>query len=283
MDLPHLIDVWRDPPWGAREAVVSSRAFYFSGEDHLRVTSFGSVASVVLSVEGRFLTPEGAIEVFAERHVPNSDRTSASTLFSRGPGWLLDCQVRASAGTPRRGQVFVLLEVVRGLSGGVTPHATLLQGYVTDTSRLAFPGSLHEAMSSGRGALRSITGTNPGAGAEVSETVPTNARWRPHAFQVTLVSSSVAANREVALVFDDGATAMIRVPSGVSHVASTTLLYSAFHHAPRNTVAQDTARNLPLPRVDLQGGSRVTTVTANIDPLDNYGAPQLLVEEWTED
>ena len=108
-------------------------------------------------------------------------------------------------------------------------------------------------------------------------------RWRALALQVQLVSSSQVANRELALTFDDGATVFARVPSGFSHAASLTIVYAAFHHAPRNTVAQDTTRNLPLPRIDLQGGYRINTVTTNLQTLDNYAAPQLLVEEWIED
>ena len=258
-------------------------AFYFSGDDHLRVTSFNSAASVALVVEGRFLTLDGRIEAFQDRHVPNTDRTSATSAFPRGPGWLLDVQVRASSATPRRGQCFVLLEVVRGLSGAVIPLATLLQGYVTDTSRLAYPGAPLEAMTSGAGVLRSIAGTDPAANTEISETVPTNARWRVHAIQFTLVTDANAANREVALTIDDGTTVFARIPSGFTHVASTTIVYSAFHHAPRNTAAQDTTKNFPLPRIDLQGGYRLATVTTARQATDNYGAPQILVEEWIED
>ena len=135
----------------------------------------------------------------------------------------------------------------------------------------------------GPGVLRSITGTNPAADVEISETVPTNARWRVLAIQFSLVTDANAANREVALTLDDGTTVFARVPSGFTHVASTTIVYSSFHHAPRFTVAQDTTKNFPLPRVDLQGSFRLATVTTARQATDNYGAPQLLVEEWIED
>jgi hypothetical protein len=131
--------------------------------------------------------------------------------------------------------------------------------------------------------LRSITGTNPAANAEISETVPTNARWRLLALQVSLVSSSQVANRELALTFDDGTAVFARVPSGFTHAASLTRVYSSFHHAERNTQAQDTTKNFPLPRIDLPGGARIVGVTTALQTLDNYGAPQLLVEEWIED
>jgi hypothetical protein len=90
----------------------------------------------------------------------------------------------------------------------------LLQGYVTDTSRLSFPGSPIRSSIEGPGVLRSITGTNPAANAEISETVPTNARWRVHAIRFTLVTDANVANREVALTLDDGAAVFARSPPG---------------------------------------------------------------------
>ena len=262
---------------------ISPGAFYFTGEDHLRIASLNSLASVALSIEGRFLSIEGRIESFAERHVPNTDRTSATSTFSRGEGWLLDVQVRASAAAPRRGQCFVVLEVVRGLTGAIIPLATLLEGYATDSGRLAYPGSPLEASASGAGVLRSITGTNPAAAAEITETVPTNARWRPLLFEYTLVSSSVAANRETALILDDGTNELVHTPSGFAHALSLTIKYSAAHHVPRLAGSQDTAKQFPMPQVTLPGWARLLTVTTNFQAADDYGAPQYLVEEWIED
>ena len=86
----------------ALQPFITPGAFFFTGEDHLRLTSFNSSASVALSVEGRFLALDGRIESFVERHVPATDRTSATSNFPRGAGWLLNVQVRASGDTPRR-------------------------------------------------------------------------------------------------------------------------------------------------------------------------------------
>lgn len=256
---------------------------YFDGTDHLRLTTFNAAAGVTLAVEGRFLRKEGQVTDLVERHVPNTDRTSASSTFPVGEGWLLNVHVRATAGTPRRGQCFVLLEIVRGVTGAVQPVAVLLQGYVTDTARRGWPGSPLELSAEGPGVLRSVTGTDPAANTEISETVPTNARWRLYAVAATLVTDANVANREVALVLDDGATVLARVPSGFSHTASLTKLYSFFRGGLVQTVAQDLTRIMAIPWVDLQGGSRLRTITTNLQATDNYGAPQLLVEEWIED
>ena len=103
------------------QARLSSSSFFFTGEDRLRVTSFNSAAGVTLAIEGRRIDPEGRLVAFAERHVPNTDRTVATSTFAIGEGFILNVQVRASAGTPHRGQCFAILEVVRGQTGAVVP------------------------------------------------------------------------------------------------------------------------------------------------------------------
>ena len=265
------------------EPLLTPNAWFFTGDDAVRLTSFNSAAGVVLTVDARFLTWEGEIKAVRFTHTPATDRTSSSTTWPIGIGWLLECQVRASSGTPRVGQCFAIVEVVRGLTSVQESLGTLLQGYVTDTARRGWPGSALDVSTEGRGVLRSLTGTDPAANVEISETVPTNARWRLRAFAVTFVTDANAANREVALTVDDGTTVLARVPFGFTHTASLTKLYSAFLGGFVNAAAQDLTRLAPLPDLELQGGFRLNTVTTNRQATDNFGAPQLLVEEWIED
>ena len=151
----------------AAQAKLSTSSFFFEGSDALRLRTFGSVSGAVLALEGRFLTVDGDVMPFSERHVPTSDRTVNTTLHNLGMGFLLNASIRANAGTPRIGQVFCVLEVVRGLTGAVQPLAVLIEGYVTDTQRLGWPGAVLRDSIDGRGVIRSITGTDPAAGAEI--------------------------------------------------------------------------------------------------------------------
>ena len=72
-------------------AVGSPSGFYCTGDESLRITSFGSVASVELAVRTRFLRVDGYPVAGSERHAPNSDRTSATTTVHLTDGWLLGC------------------------------------------------------------------------------------------------------------------------------------------------------------------------------------------------
>ena len=257
--------------------------FPFSGEDALRLTSFNSAASVVLSLEGRFENADGSISPFVRVQTPTTDRTSVSTTFPMGEGRLLDVQLRASAGAPRRGQCFAIVEVVRGLISSQVSLGALVQGYLTDTQRRGWPASPFELSTEGPGVIRSIAGTNPAAGAEILETVPTNARWRLLALMATLVTDATAANRDAALTIDDVTTVFLRAPAGQNHIASLTTRYVWTPHAQRFTIAQDRTITIPIPDLWLPGGFRLNTLVTNIQAGDDWGAPQLLVEELIED
>jgi hypothetical protein len=219
----------------------------------------------------------------AEVHTPNSDRTAATSLFSLAQGFLVGLQVRASAGAPRRGQVFVIVDLVRGRLGALQPLGVLLQGYVQDTTVLAWPGSPIIASPEGPGFTRLVTGTNPGAGIEIIETVPTNARWRLLSIAASLVTDATVTNRLPSLVLDDGASIYARIPAAAVQVASLTTLYTWAVGAVNNAVATSVSA-APAPQgVMLMGGHRIRTLTANIAGGDDWGAPVYVVEEWIED
>lgn len=265
------------------QAKLSSSAFFVSGDDHLRVRTFGSLASVTVSLELRFLGADGRLNAWAETHTPNSDRTEATSLHTLGEGFLLTAQLRASVGAPRVGQLFAVVDIIRGRTGAVIPIATLLQGYVTSSSRLAWPGSPMRDSVDGPGVIRSITGTNPAAGAEWQETVPTNARWRFHSLVARLVTDATVANRSLLVTFDDGATVVAMAGANNSQAASLTVDWALIAGAVGATSAGNQRFLTHTPGLMLAGGFRINSVTLNLQAGDNWAAPQFLVEEWIED
>lgn len=263
----------------ARPALVDAAALYVTGEDNLRVTSFNGVAGVELAIEGRFLDAAGRVVPLAERHVPNTDRTAATSIITLGEGWLANLQVRASVGSPLQGQAFVLVELVRGHRGGIQPLATLVQGYASSTQRLAWPGSPLASSVTGSGAVRTILGTDPAAGVEITETVPAGVRWALRSFRFTLTTSAAAANRRPTLIIDDGANEIWRVNSNVDQTATQISQYLAGVGAPFATL-DVRVFSLPLPvGLALLAGYRLRTSTAAIQAGDDYAAPVYQVEE----
>lgn len=255
---------------------------YLTGEDNLRLTTFGALAGAVVALEGRLVTLDGCVVPIAETQTPNSNYTAKTTIFPLCEGMLTHVQLRASSGAALRGHVYAVLEVIRGREGGVQSLATLLQGYVTANARLAWPGSPIESSTAGSGRLRAIVGTNPAAGVEITETVPTGARWRLRTFDFTLVASGAAANRRPVLTIDDGANVLWESFNNVNQTAGQTVKYRYGVGVPLTTIdALD--YQLPLPAdLELAAGSRIRTVTAAIDAGDDFGAPTYSVEEWIE-
>lgn len=132
------------------------------------------------------------------------------------------------------------------------------------------------AMPGGGGGVTPTTtlGTDPPAGSEMSVTVPAGQTWRLEAVEVTLVTSAVVNNRQVALVIDDGVNEIARIVSGVVQAASTTVRY-VFSGQVDESANRGGVQLEPLPTIDVGPGWRIRTVTTLLDVGDNYGPPTI--------
>ena len=264
-------------------------ALYLTGEDGLRLIALNAHTGVTLLMRGRFLPvptlrdPVPRVSPFEHTLTPATDRTASTISPMLGEGWLLDVSVVASAGSPNFGRTFVVVSVARGNGAAAIVTSTLAQGYVTGTQRIAWPGSPMFSAVDGGGAIRSIAGATPGAGAEISETVPTGARWELLSFLAHLLTAVAVANRDIVLTADDGATVYMRANAPVVVPASTNQDFcwgpasSLFPGAVRNVQTIGTPGGLKL-----LGGHRLRTATAAIQAADQWSAVQYLVREWIE-
>lgn len=279
--MPNESPLHAQPP-SMRPELVGPSSFYLTGEDNLRVQSFNAASGVELAIRGRMLTPDGLIVPFELTHTPNTDRSVKSTLHQMGDGWLLNLYAVASAGAPVIGQTFIEVQIVRGLSGAVLELATLLQGVVSAAQRLAWPGSPIVSTIASPGNIRVVVGTNPAAGAEIAETVPTGARWRLLSFIAQLTCSAVVANRRPILVLDDGANATLQSDPPEAQVASQSHQWVAGAGTER-LVATSNVRTWAMPAlILLPAGHRIRTATTGLDPGDDWGTPRMVIEEWIE-
>lgn len=133
----------------------------------------------------------------------------------------------------------------------------------------------------GRGRLRSIAGTQPAAGADISEAVPTGKVWRLLSFRATLVASAQAANRQAGLRFDDGSAVFFEAPPKINQVASATQIYQWHGGSSLGNTISLTAEILFDADLLFLAGYRIKTNTLSIQTSDQWGAPQYLVEEWS--
>ena len=269
--LPRAAAHWTPAPW------------LFTSEDALELDSLSSVAGLTLTVSGAVLTQDLQLLPFSWTHVPNSNRTVATTRTPTPGGWLQHVRVVVSAGAPTSGQVFVWIRSCRGTTANALVLGTIVSGYVTATTDLYWPGWPSVGPLDGQGTVRSITGTAPGAGNQISEVVPTGARWELISFLATLTTDAVVANRIVDYTLDDGTNIYMRKGVTVAQTASLTNRYGLF--AGVSFGGSDSNGNylvsLPIDN-RLLAGHRIRTITTAMDAGDTWAAPQYLVREWLE-
>jgi hypothetical protein len=126
-----------------------------------------------------------------------------------------------------------------------------------------------------------VQGADPAAGAEWSVTVPAGQVWIPRLVLATLVTSATVANREVRLLIDDGTTVVASIPSGVTHVASSTRDYtwmSTGGYRGAGSVALDVV--VGVGTFALGAGWRLRSQIVALDAGDNWAAPRVLAERW---
>jgi hypothetical protein len=263
--------------------LAGREGFYFTGSEALRITSLNSVTGVTLTLVGRFLPCDQLKPVDVSKdHTPNTDRTAATSDLPMGEGWLQSLTVIASGGSTVIGATFVRVDVVRGSGGSATIVATLLQGFVTAAQRLAWPGSLLEHTIAGVGRLRVVSGSDPAAGAEISETVPTGARWRLLSWRASLVTDATVANRVMSLLIDDGSLTLWQSATPTAHTASLSVSYIFGLGATSANQQGVMLLSTPAAPLVLPAGYRIRTTTSNLQAGDNWGSPVMFVEEWLE-
>jgi hypothetical protein len=247
------------------------------------VRSWNSLSGLVLTVVGRLLDADGKLSTFEFGHTPNTDRSKAESTYTLTTGRLIDVAVTPKSGSPYRGHCYVTLGLARRTAPTTEYYQDLAKGYVTAAGGLIWPGGPYLDSVEGPGLLRSVTGTDPAAGVEVIEAVPTNARWRLRTFTATLVTDATAVTRTVWIVLDDGATYLHRFYTTTGQAASLTRTYLMADYGYLPTASGIYIFfNLPSGPYLLQGW-RISTVTSSMVAGDNWGAPQLEVEEWIEE
>lgn len=158
---------------------------------------------------------------------------------------------------------------------------SLCCGMVFARRAISYPVSGNELARPSAGVLRSFNGTDPAAGAEVSQTVTAGQLWNIKSVVVTLVTDANVANRRVHIVFRNGGGETVRAYATIDQAASTTVKYIFAHYGytPDETDTNTVLINIP-DNVFLESGSDFITATTNIQVGDNFGAPRVTLEHW---
>lgn len=134
------------------------------------------------------------------------------------------------------------------------------------------------------GKLRVITGADPAAGADASDTKDNFTRWRIISYRIQLVADANVANRRVCFQINTAGSVIFIIPSTVDQTAGQTVIYDFIAGQPDRTAVVNSNLILGLPP-DLwvnQEPVLIGTTTQNLQVGDNFGTPIIYVEEWIE-
>ena len=253
----------------------------------LTVTVAASVTSQI-RIQGLYRATKSPELTPFSRNVSHTagDRTSqTTTIASNVQGDVVALSVDAVTAGIKRGTVYVVVQLA---SYAVT--LTVARGYVVEGVPLVLGQFIEPGPGGGEGNIRTVTGTNPAAAAEISEAVPTNAMWKLLSFSAVLVQG-ITQTPTPQLVIDDGTTAnRIQFHDGSQQGASTTRNHlwiagsESLGAGARTLVDTDTVQYHALSsladHLPLSEGYRIRTVTAGIGANTDYAAPIFFVEEW---
>lgn len=197
-----------------------------------------------------------------------------------GEGFLLSLSASGST-APQRGDMFARAVLIRG--GGTFANAAqlLFADYVTTFQAAGWPGGRALNSAEGPGALRALVVGAPGAGADWSMTVPLATRRKVTSFTATFTASAAAANRNINVIVDNGAGALVLFQDDVLVTVTANQVVSVNGcqtNVPTGIIATELFVVLP-PGLTLPPQFRVRSSTANIQAGDQWSAITMLVED----
>lgn len=269
------------PGAGAR-TITTPFQFLVSGEDHLRVRVWASAATGALVVSGRAADRDGEIRVWNDAIALGGSRLLQTRMIPLAPGYVLSVSAELPEGAVERGQCFVQVDLVRGLSGPLTTLGTLLQGYVASAGGLAYPGSPIVGPLEGPGFYRTLVGTIPAPGAQIAEPGTTNALWALRSFRTTLTTNAVVGARYASLLLQQSSGEVLWLtPSIYPQPASTAINYNWLRNVGATLDAGGFNIATPLPGEHrMNAGAALRTVVVPMAAGDQWSQPTFVVEEW---
>ena len=268
------------------QGIAPPSNLYIARDDTLVITATSPTTAITLTVQGRLLrAADGVISPFQQNIVLPASRTATVATIQLAEGFLLNVAAFTTANPSPPGNVYVTINQQRPGTPSPNQFSLLASGYVGSARAIGWPGGPIARPIDGAGFLRSITGTVPAAGAEVSETVPTLARWQLLSLRVNLVTSATVATRIPQFVFDDGANEFYRTANNAGGYGASNTIQVALANTSLVTTAVGTAL-APIPMtvpIILEQGFRIRTVTIALQGTDQYNALFYEVMEWLEE
>lgn len=257
-------------------------------DTQLRIVSCNAGGPVGIGIQGLRVDSDSNAKAIVESHAPAQNRVVSFQNYKLGAGTLLRLTAFVSSGLVFYGQTYILAQLVRGVSGPTQVIATLIGGYITVNQALGFPGTPIQSSLEGQGYMRGIQGTLPGAGHDILESVPLNARWELVSANAQLTASAAPNNRTVRIVVTgQGLSSSFGLPAGqqgpnaiVNYVWGPNMPHkSGLADVSGQFWSQQSTVDAP---VMLPNGGAWQTTTDNLQAGDQWTPPLYTVREWLE-
>lgn len=252
---------------------------YVGKDDQLWIGTATQTASVVVTINARLLMPGGEIKLNQWTVAAPAVRSMAYKSFNLPESFILSIAATTNL-TPGGGSCFVELLISRLAPSLFNSAQVLAQGYVNFNQPVCWPGGVQSTSVDCAGLIRTVGGTTPAAGANISDTVPANAKWQLMSMQFQLVTSAAVANRLMVVVLDDGLNAFASMAETAAQAASLTWIYtlapSILSNAGANGFAQAT---IPNPTI-LYPGFRIRSNFLLLQAADQISQIIYQVQEW---
>lgn len=270
---------------GFGRLILAPATVVVHGEEWLRLTIWNAVAGVTVELSSRTLGPDPTAQVSAKTLTPTSNRLSNTLDLYPGTGALLNIGVRVTAGSPRIGQTFAQVSLIRGSGSAAQPIAVLMAGDLTSIQALGWPGSPVAVSTQLPPVLRVIQGATPGAGIPYLETCPTGARWQLLSFSVGITTSAAAGNRQSNLEVQDPVVGRLQAYPQVD-VCAPSSGKNWFWMAGMALGVTLTPQGPGCQGLDTNGyilaGQTLTDNGTGLQAGDQFTAPRYTVLEWLE-
>jgi hypothetical protein len=255
---------------------------YLAPEDSLRLRGWTGTTGLTIAAILRWMRPDGLIIPLRYELPVTSNRVTTQLVIALGEGYLLSAQIGIITQGAGATQTFAALYLERAGSGAAGFVQVLCSGTIRLNGSITYPGGRTDLPTDGRGYMISVQQANPGAGADWTMTVPTNARWRLNSLNAQFVTAVAVATRIPAFIIDDGANVLFEVEPVVGELAASTEQYSLCPGGGSQDGA-NVSSVLPLPGdFFLHAGWRIRTSTAAIQAADQWSNIWAGVEEWID-
>lgn len=252
---------------------------YLTPDEELVVTAQTRLTGITLGMIAYEVSHEQR-RLLTRMQMPLTGGGTIDTFRIRAGSALLDtANVYVLSGTVQHGEVACHLSVEK------TSGSERFIGY---TSNVVFPDTntpggvfprVEPSLADDGWYSRTITGADPSAGAEVSQTVPTGLDWRLLSFRTTLVTDANVANRQVFLTFTDGVVTYQRWPANATQAASLSYTYIWGHGSSVPALTGLFAFGPLVQQCPLVSGIVINTSTTDIQVGDNFTSPFIHVLE----